>query len=140
MFNVSGEVALVGKKFHVAMYCSEEAFAERREFYSAIFGAASSEGPINEGSGGHSFEGCMWKKQDGLIFALLRKPDLSGHSEQLAHVGFIFDNEAEFDAEIQRRGINPRRVSVLSEGQKQVFECLEIGTGVEWEFSCDSSS
>lgn len=125
----------MGKKFHVAMFCSDAAYAERRAFYTEMFGTPW-EGLINEGSEGHSYQGSIWNPDNGLCFALLLKPDLTGPTEQLAHVGFIFDTGAEFDAEIQRRGIDVRKIEKLQTGERQVFVQEESGPRVEWEFSC----
>jgi hypothetical protein len=63
----------------------------------------------------------MWE-QEGLWFALLKKSDLAGAVEKLAHVGLIFDTGAEFDAEIQRRSIDPERVNALP-GDRGRFSC-----------------
>jgi catechol 2,3-dioxygenase-like lactoylglutathione lyase family enzyme len=125
----------MSKKFHVAMFCSDAAYAERRAFYTGIFGVPY-DGPINEGSEGHSYQGSIWDTKDGLCFGLLIKPDLTGFSEQLAHVGFIFDTGVEFDAEIQRRGIDMRKINKLQAGQRQVFIPDERVPDVQWEFSC----
>lgn len=128
----------MGKSFHVAMFCADAAFDERQAFYSATFGAPSYEGAINEGADGHSYTGCVWSKPDGLVFALLRNPTLTGSNEQLAHLGFIFDNRAEFDAEIQRRCIDPGKVGILPQGQRQIFVQDESVPCVEWEISCST--
>jgi catechol 2,3-dioxygenase-like lactoylglutathione lyase family enzyme len=126
----------MAKKFHVAVFCSAVAYPERRAFYSATFGAPSHEGTINEGSEGHNYDGSMWAQQ-GLCFALLKKADLKGGGEQLAHVGLIFDTGAEFEDEIQRRSIDTQRIKVLSQGERQVFVPDE--NGIEWEFSCSET-
>jgi catechol 2,3-dioxygenase-like lactoylglutathione lyase family enzyme len=128
----------MGKSFHIAMFCSEEAFNERQTFYSDTFGAPNYEGTINEGSDGRSYTACIWNKPDGLLFALLRNPDLAGSNEQLAHLGFIFDNRAEFEAEIQRRNIDSEMVATLAQGQRQIFVQDESVPGVEWEISCST--
>ena len=124
----------MGKKFHIAVFCSDAAFAERRAFYIATFGEPSWEGSINEGSGGHSYHGSIWGRQTSLVFALLINTALKGSAEQLAHVGFIFDDETEFNAEIQRRGIDVQQIKVLTTGARQVFVPDENAPSVEWEF------
>lgn len=128
----------MGKRFHVAMFCSVAAFDERRAFYSSTFGAPSYDGGINEGAESHTYAGSIWNRQDGVVFALLVNQSLTGPFEQLAHVGYIFDNEGEYDAEIQRREIDPGKIKMLREGQKQVF--ATDASGVEWEFSLDATS
>jgi catechol 2,3-dioxygenase-like lactoylglutathione lyase family enzyme len=121
------------KKFHVAMFCSNAAYAERLAFYSAVFGTPSWEGSINEGSESHTYHGSMWTQQ-GLCFALLKKSNLVGITEQLAHIGFIFDTGGDFDSETQRRGIESQQIKALPAGERQVF--VRDENGIEWEFSC----
>jgi len=124
----------MGKRFHVAMFCAEEAFGERQAFYSATFGAPCYEGSINEGADGRSYYASIWNRSEGLTFALLRNPALTSPNEQLAHLGLIFDDRSEFDAEIQRRDIAPEKIGTLSRGERQVF--VREKSGVEWEISC----
>jgi catechol 2,3-dioxygenase-like lactoylglutathione lyase family enzyme len=126
----------MAKKFHVAVFCSDATYLERRAFYTAIFGAPSWEGPINEGSDGHSYDGSIWQQQ-GICFALLKEPTMTGAVEKLAHVGLIFETGAEFDAEIQRRSIDKQRIETVQAGQRQVFVRDENST--EWEFSCSET-
>ncbi len=129
----------MGKKFHVAMFCSEAAYAGRRAFYSAIFGAPSSDGEFNEGETSRSYIGCKWDREDGLLFVLLKNPDLTGPVEQLGHVGVMFYDSAEFDSEVQRRGISADKITVYPIGHKQTFVRAENGAEIEWELSFDAS-
>ncbi len=122
----------MGRKLHVAMFCADAAYLERQAFYSMIFGKPSGEGAINDGMEGHIYNGSTWDVQGHILFALLRNPALPDSLEQLAHIGIIFDNEREFEAEIQRRGIDAGKIKEYPEGHRQVFESDD--KGVEWEF------
>jgi catechol 2,3-dioxygenase-like lactoylglutathione lyase family enzyme len=124
----------MGKKFHVAMFCSDSDYAARKSFYTVVFGAPTWEGDINDGSGNHRYWGSKWDREDGFIFALLRNSDLTGSEEELAHIGFMFDGGAEFDTEIQKRGIEIQQIKVYPAGERQVF--VQDQNGVEWEFAC----
>jgi hypothetical protein len=130
--------SVMPQKFHVAMYCSPEAFKATRDFYTGIFGDAP-EGPINEGSTGHSYHGVVWDNGKNFVFALLVNREISGPHEYLAHVGFIFDDSTEYNSEINRRAIDVARVQTLSGGQRQVFISRSLTSQVEWEFSCSDT-
>jgi len=129
----------MSKKFHVAMFCSEAAYAERRAFYAATFGAPSPDGEFNEGETSRSYIGCKWDREDGLLFVLLKSPELTGPVEQLGHVGFMFYDNAEFDSEVQRRGISGEKITVYPAGHKQTFARAENGAEIEWELCFDAS-
>lgn len=125
-------------KFHVAMFCSEAAYSERRAFYAAIFGTPSPDGEFNETEALRSYHGCEWDRGDGLLFVLLKNPDQTGPVEQLAHVGFMFYDRAEFDSEVKIRGISADKIADLSGGHKQTFIPAENASSIEWEFAYDA--
>jgi catechol 2,3-dioxygenase-like lactoylglutathione lyase family enzyme len=127
----------MGTKFHVAMFCSDAAYAARKAFYTAVFGVEPWEGGINDGAADHRYWGSKWDR-DGYLFALLRNSALAGSEEKLAHIGFMFDSGAEFDAEIHKRGIDTQGMRVYPEGQRQVF--VQDENGVVWEFSCTETT
>lgn len=120
------------------MFCSDAAYAERRAFFTAIFGTPVYEGSINEGDGGHEYKGTKWDRDDGYLFALLKNSDLTDSNERLAHIGFMFDNNAEFDAEIHKRAIDEKQIKVYPNGWRQVF--IRDENGVEWEFACTETA
>ena len=124
----------MGKKFHVAMFCSEASYEERKSFYALTFGTPPSECYINDGSADRRYWGGTWDRGDGFLFALLKNAAIAGSEENLAHIGFMFDSGAEFDAEIQRRGINKKQIRVYPGGERQVF--VQDENGVEWELAC----
>lgn len=147
-------------KFHIAMYCSLAVYSARKEFYAKALGAPLlNDGEINETQEDHEFFGSVWDcesvtlfpllkdpaltrleekqaKVDGVKitrFALLQKLDLTAVEEKLAHIGFLFDSEAEFEAALQKRGIDPQSAKPNSNGIRQKF--VEDAQGLEWEFT-----
>lgn len=122
----------MGAKFHIAMFCSDSAYAARKLFYTTMFKAEPEECTINDGAEGREYEGSIWDGNNGYHFALLKSSALTGVDEKLAHIGFIFDSSAEFDAEILKRGINAKSIKIYPEGHKQVF--IEDKNIFEWEF------
>ena len=128
------------KKFHVAMFCSRASHAEKKIFYREIFGEPSSEGLINEGDDGREYFATIWAGRRDVCFALIIKPELSGPQEQLSHFGYIFDDAAEFDAEIQRRNVNRKKIKTYPGGQRQTFIKIEDGPVVECELLFNSQA
>ncbi len=123
------------KRFHVAVFCSSDAYRERHAFYAGMFGPTELNASINDGSEGHRYTGSVWTT-DSFWFGLLINPDLTGSVEVLAHVGVIFDKIADFRIELQRRSADLNRVKVLEGGQSQIF-VQDVGNpSVEWEFAC----
>lgn len=122
----------MSSKFHIAMFCSVQAYSERKLFYTEMFGAEPSEGLINDGAVGREYQGSVWNQSNGCHFALLKNPDLKDVDEKIAHMGLIFNDSDEFNTEIQKRGIGTEGVKSYPEGHKQVF--IEGRGTFEWEF------
>ncbi len=121
-------------KFHIALFCSDAIYDTRKLFYTKVFRAPpSQEDTINEGEAGHEYWGSCWDCANGIIFALLKDPSLTGDEERLAHVGFFFDSRPEFDDEIKKRDVDTRFMKTYEGGIKQAFK--KDKNGIEWELT-----